>query len=260
MGIIETGSWLEENADNPEKMLMKKGITSKKAADLYGYLKTFGMYAPSGNTKQQVDSLKKRDAWKKMNAYYKKYRTLWKGPSVPVYIFPVQEANGFLTSGLKKSGVSFKDEIYLFLSDEEDFREWEALFVHEYHHCTRMNRLDKSPKQYTLLDSIIFEGLAEDAVREYCGDQYVSVWTKKYSEFLLQKLWNQHIKNELHLKREDARHDQLLLGRGKYPSLIGYAVGYYIVDRYREKHRLTSMEMMQLDANRFIEDEKARGN
>jgi uncharacterized protein YjaZ len=259
MGIIETSKWLDEYAREPVKLLMKKGMDQKQAAELYGYLKSFGMYTPSGSIENQINSLKKREAWRKVNIYYKKYRSLWKGPSVPVYIFPVQEARGLFSSGLKKSGVSFNDEIYLFLSDEEDPREWEALFVHEYHHCTRMNLLEKDPGQYTLLDSIIFEGLAEDAVKEHCGDQYVSSSATKYSEFLLQKLWNQHIKNELHLRRKDAKHDQLLLGRGRYPSLIGYAIGYYIVRKFRESHGMKVQEMIGLDAGRFIENEDILG-
>ncbi|WP_409253430.1 DUF2268 domain-containing protein [Bacillus sp. SCS-153A] len=256
MAIVETSHWLDECVEDPEKLLMKKGITKKKAAELYEYLKSFGMYTPAGNMKYQLNSLKKRQAWRKMSVYYKKYRSLWNGPSVPVYIFPVQTSRGLFTSGLKKSGVSFRDEIYLFLSDEDDPKEWEALFLHEYHHCTRMNLLKKSPDQYTLLDSIIFEGLAEDAVKEYCGEPYVSSWAKKYSEFLLQKLWNQHIKNELHLRRKDSKHDQLLLGKGRYPNLIGYAIGYYIVGKFREKHGMNAEEMMGLDAAGFIEDKK----
>ncbi|RIW35271.1 hypothetical protein D3H55_07680 [Bacillus salacetis] len=256
MGVIETHSWLEEDAHAPEEMLMKKGLTKRKAAELYGYLKMFGMYSPSANTKKQTASLIKREAWKKMDILYKKYRTLWKGPSVPIYIFPVQESRGFFSNGFKKSGVSFRDEIYLFISDDEDAKEWEALFLHEYHHCTRMNLLEKDPEQYTLLDSIIFEGLAEDAVKEYCGNQYVSDWTKKYSGYLLEKLWNQHFKNQLHLKRQEARHDQLLLGRGRYPALLGYAMGYYIVEKYRKKYGTAAKEMMTLDAAVFIEDEQ----
>ncbi|MGM0846855.1 MAG: DUF2268 domain-containing protein [Bacillota bacterium] len=256
MGIIETSKWLDEYAQEPEKLLMKKGITENDSAKLYEYLKSFGMYSPSGYTEQLVTSLKERDAWKVISIFYRKYRSLWRGPSVPVYIFPVQVSRGIFSSGLKKSGVSFRDEIYLFLSEEEDVKEWEALFVHEYHHCKRMNLLKKNPEQYTLLDSIIFEGLAEDAVKEYCGEQYVSGWAKKYSEHLLQKLWNQHIKNELDLRRKDSKHDQLLLGRGRYPTMLGYAIGFYIVEKFREKHGMSSKEMMELDADCFIEDEK----
>ncbi|WP_421384183.1 DUF2268 domain-containing protein [Bacillus salacetis] len=259
MGIIETSKWLDDYARDPEKMLMKKGMKKREAAELYGYLKSFGMYSPAANTEYEINALKKRDAWRKMNVYYNKYRSLWKGPSVPVYIFPVQSARGIFSSGFKKSGVSFKDEIYLFLSDEEDPREWEAVFVHEYHHCTRMNLLEKNPDQYNLLDSIIFEGLAEDAVKEYCGEEYVSSWAAKYSEFLLRKLWNQHIKNELHLRRKDTKHDQLLLGRGSYPSLIGYAIGYYIVRKFRENHGMTVQEMMGLDSKKFIESDQIMG-
>jgi uncharacterized protein YjaZ len=257
MGVIETSKWLDDYAEEPEKLLMKKGITSKEAAELYSYLQSFGMYTPSLYTKQLVLSLKERHAWKKINLFYKKYRALWKGPSIPVYIFPVQASRGIFSSGLKKSGVSFKEEIYLFLSDEEDEKEWEALFVHEYHHCTRMNLLKKNPAEYTLMDSLIFEGLAEDAVKEYCGDHYLSGWTEKYSELLLRKLWNQHIKNELHLRKDDSKHDQLLLGRGKYPSMLGYAIGFYLVGKFRQKNGMSAKQMMILDSNRFIEDEKA---
>jgi uncharacterized protein YjaZ len=256
MGVINTSNWLKKDYKDPEKLLMNKGISRKKAEDLYEYLKTFGMYIPSYKTEQQINSLQKREAWRKISVYFKRYRSLWKGPDVPIYIFPVQSSNGIFTGPISKSGVSFKNEIYIFLSDEEDPKEWESLFIHEYHHCTRMNRLEKDPEEYNLLDSIIFEGLAEDAVNQYCGEEYVSRWAKKYSKFLLQKLWNQHIKNELHLRRTETKHDQLLLGKGKYPNLIGYSIGYYIVRKFRESHGLSTIEMLELESASFIKNEK----
>lgn len=259
MGVIETDKWLDDYFKEPEKMLMQKGISRKKAAELYKYLKSFGMYTPSGSTDMQVAAIKKREAWRKINVFYKKYRALWKGPAVPIYIFPVQSTKGLFARSINKSGVSLRNEIYLFLSDEEDTKEWEALFVHEYHHCTRMNKLKKESDEYNLLDSIIFEGLAEDAVMEYIGEEYVSRWAKQYSDRLLQKLWNQHIKNELHIRRKDSKHDELLLGKGNYPNLIGYAVGYYIVRKYRQIRNISSIEMMTLDSAKFIEVERSDG-
>ena len=43
----------------------------------------------------------------------------------------------------RKSGIAFKDQIYLFLSPELPDKMIEALVIHEYHHAARMNFYSK---------------------------------------------------------------------------------------------------------------------
>ena len=48
-------------------------------------------------------------------------------------------------------------------------QELQALFAHEYNHVCRIHIL-KTLDEMTLLDSLILEGLAEDAVKDLYGE------------------------------------------------------------------------------------------
>lgn len=86
-----------------------------------------------------------------------------------------------------KNGYSFEDKMFLFLPANISDEELEALFVHEYHHICRLKKTGKRVLEHTLLDSIIMEGLAEHAVLDYCGKQYLLRWNSLYSTEALEK-------------------------------------------------------------------------
>ncbi|MCP3742183.1 DUF2268 domain-containing protein [Rossellomorea sp. BNER] len=249
---MPTDKWLEKDFLKPLVILEKIGVPENEREEFYRHLQSYGMYRPQANIEEQYLALKKKKAWSTIQQYYKKYKGLWKGPSVPIYIFPIQVKASFFSQGMKKSGVSFKDQVYLFLSSETDEKEWEALFVHEYHHATRMNVLNKKSDQYNLLDAIIFEGLAEQAVKEYCGEKYVSNWTKQYSHHQLTTYWEKYIKKQMSITRTESKHDQLLLGKGMYPSLLGYAVGYYLIDLYKEENKGNTVKWLAKPSPEFL--------
>lgn len=92
-----------------------------------------------------------------------------------------------------KSGLAFKDKLFLFLSDQNSDNEIRALFVHEYNHVCRLAKNDKQEENYILLDSIILEGLAENAVRELVGEEYLAKWTSYYTEGQLNQMWKKII-------------------------------------------------------------------
>ena len=56
------------------------------------------------------------------------------------------------------------------------------MLIHEYHHVCRLHHLKKDQKEYTLLDTMIMEGLAERTVGKYLGTKYLANWTKLYQE------------------------------------------------------------------------------
>ncbi|WP_233269903.1 DUF2268 domain-containing protein [Heyndrickxia camelliae] len=241
-GVIRTDKWLDESFYNPEEMLSKsKGSSNEKRnRGFYQYLKGFGMYQPSNFNKNIFEALKKGSYWQKVDRLYDKYKKLWNGPEVNIYIFPINGANRQLirqTNG--KSGVTFEKNLYLFLSPLQDSKELEALFVHEYHHATRMHHLNKRPLDYTLLDSLILEGLAETAVEEYCGEEYLAEWTRGYSERHLQRFWKSDFKERLTINRRNWMHDDLLFGRKFVPRMMGYAIGYKIISEYKKYHEFS---------------------
>ncbi|MDX8346312.1 DUF2268 domain-containing protein [Rossellomorea sp. YZS02] len=252
MAVVPTDNWLAEWIDNPLDLLKKTKNGKDDQQSFYQYLMKHGMYRSSRLASDTYEKMKEKKLWDRFALFEQKYKRKWNGPSVPIYLFPVQEKRGMFQSSMKKSGVCFKDEIFFFVTDQEDPKEYEALFVHEYHHCVRMKRLNKKDAEYTLLDSIIFEGLAENAVKEFCGEKYVAPWTKEYEEKELAKYYEKWIQPNLDIKRSSPLHDQLLLGQKAYPKMLGYASGYRLVNQYGMKRDSSTNTLMGVPSSTFV--------
>lgn len=231
MAVINTREWLENDLSNPVAMLRNcdESLTDAQLEQYYEYLTKFGMYTPTAAIKQDLKRLVDKDIWGTTKEFYSKYKDLWKGIDIPVYIFPYKGSGGLLRVKNNKSGLAFQDRLFLFVNSSISERELEAVFVHEYHHVCRLNRLKKAPETFTLLDSMIMEGLAEYAVSKHVGKDYLAKWTFLYKEAELVKLYERHLKQQLQMRRSDPLHDQLLIGMKPYPSMLGYCAGYYMV-------------------------------
>jgi uncharacterized protein YjaZ len=255
MGVERTDLWLKESIDDPDHICQKIIGSSDKteANNLYQYLQTFGMYRPSQKAIQIYKELEKGSCWKKVEKLLVKYKKLWDGPDIPIYIFPLDNKGGlFYQRFSKKSGVSFPDKLFLFLTDLEDEKELEALFVHEYHHICRMQGLKKPIVEYTLLDSIILEGLAEDAVCELVGKEYVANTSKILPHKTFDQYWNNFLKEKLNLKKTESGHDELLFGWGFKPKMLGYTCGFHIVRMFRKEKHFSTKATFKLSSDLFI--------
>jgi uncharacterized protein YjaZ len=192
------------------------------------------MYKPDRSSRNTFREFKEKETWRLAEKIYLKYKHKWAGPEIDVYIFPAA-AGGVFSRKNGKSGVSFKNMLFLFLTPDVDEKELEALFVHEYHHSCRINRQKKSLEEYTLLDSIILEGLAEHSVEINVGKEYRGKWCTQYSKEEIVHFWRKILKDQLKVKKEDRLHQKLLYGEKPYPQLLGYAAGYEIIKEFREK-------------------------
>lgn len=211
------------------------------------------MYKPARESWETYLKLKELKIWEKAERIFNKYKQKWQGPEIPVYIFPMDKGDfSLLQEGNGKSGVSFKQGVFLFLTPVEDEKELEALFVHEYHHVCRMAGQEKQLTEYTLLDSMVLEGLAEHAVAVECGSQYVGKWCSKYSEEELGLLWKRYLSSHLEIKKLEMLHDQLLFGMGKYPKLLGYAAGYELVKQYRQHKNFTEKASFTIPSEKLL--------
>ncbi|MBP3041704.1 DUF2268 domain-containing protein, partial [Bacillaceae bacterium Marseille-Q3522] len=235
-GVERTDKWLEEEYEHPiqicKKIIKEEG---KEAENLYRYLQKFGMYRPHLFGKKTISLLIEANIWRTIDHLYQKYRKKWNGPDIPVYIFPLA---GQMRAE-KKSGLSFPDKMFLFLTPIENIKELEALFIHEYHHICRMRNNKKKPADITLIDSLIMEGLAEHMVKEICGGDYLAPWVSYYSQEELEECWNAYVEKNLHAKKYEKEHDRILFGERGYPPLIGYAIGYEIIKQYKKKFVLS---------------------
>lgn len=257
MGVIRTDNWMDEHFFNPLELCKLASPDVENHAHYYQYLRRFGMYQPSRGTHDMYTRLKELKAWEHMEKFYAKYKRLWKAPEVDIYIFPIEPTRQFMVDLKGRSGLTFPNKIFLFLSPADDVKVWESLLVHEYHHAVRMNRYKKDPEEYSLLDSLIFEGLAEHAVQKYCGKEYTADWLGFYDQDQLQHFWNRVYKEHLELKKEHPLHDNLLFGRRGIPNMMGYALGADIVKEYAGKKPLTVHESFKVPSERIVENNRA---
>ncbi len=216
---------------------------------VYQHLANFGMYKPSRKTKEIYTSLVKEDVWAKCDKFLKKYQKLWNGPDIPIYIFPFNQSN---RGNDNKSGLSFSDMMFLFIGDIEDEKELEALFIHEYHHVCRIHYQKKDVDNYSLLDSIIIEGLAEHSVQIHCGEKYNADWCRKYKEEELEEYWSKYLKDNLDVNKNDYVHDALLFGLGKYPDMLGYCYGFHLITKFKKQKSFSEKAYFILESEKFL--------
>lgn len=256
---MRTDQWIEEDFYDPKKICcaMLGNATEEEGLELYEYLTSFGMYAPNERTKSLFLQLKAEDAWSEVEGFFSNYKRVWKGPDIPIYIFPMQNRSIFMKN--KKSGVSFKDKMFLFLSPTEDKKDLESLFIHEYHHVCRLNQLNKQLEDYTLLDSIVMEGLAEYAVTNYCGKDYNAKGVLAYTDEKLLYYWENYFKKYNQVKKKERIHDTLLYGKKGFPELIGYAIGYWLIQSTNKNRKISLRESFALSAEEIVQYSKLNG-
>lgn len=255
MGIIQTDLWLQKEFNQPEKVCERLSPYFRKESPkgIYNELVRFGMYKPSRFSRNSYEKMVDDQMWLKMKKIYQSYVEKWSGPEIPVFLFPIDQGGGFFRrANRNKSGVSFSDKMFLFLSPEVDMEEAEALFVHEYHHVCRLNKLKGNVHEYTLLDSIIIEGLAEYAVLKNCGKKYLADWCSMYPEKHIDLFWERFLKKHLSVTKKEKLHDELLYGNGGFPKLAGYAAGFSIVQDYYQKHPYSTKRSFSLSAKNLI--------
>lgn len=254
MSVIRTDRWLADLYDNPVTICEKiKGLfDGADASEIYDYLTFHGMYIPQKNGSIIVRKLKENKVWDIVQNEKKNLQKRWKGPSIPVFIFPSDTTNEILNREFHgKSGLAFKDKLFLFVSEENKEAEIRSLFTHEYNHACRLSKYHKDEEEYVLLDTIILEGLAENAVRERFGTEFMSNWTSYYSNEELEKMWRRLVYPNRKVLKVRSKHQDILYGLRSYPKMAGYCVGYYLVNQYMESTGLSSKDLLSIHSEMF---------
>ncbi|SDC37043.1 Uncharacterized protein YjaZ [Terribacillus halophilus] len=248
MSVIRTDEWLFREYEDPVGMCEKltEHFADASAAEIYDYFVRHGMYRPLKKRSKQLDD----KVWKVVQQDEDFLRKEWESPDIPIYIFPSDEQNKWLRKQLGgKSGLAFRDKLFLFISPANAEEEIKALFTHEYNHVCRLNRFDKKEEMYTLLDTIVLEGIAENAVRERFGEELTARWASSYSEKKIGKMWSDYILPNQELLPKDQEFQAILFGQRKYPRMLGYCIGYHVVKRYMERHGISSKELLSVEAS-----------
>jgi uncharacterized protein YjaZ len=256
MGVIRTDKWLLDSYHKPIEICEKlKGhFDGALAFEIYDHLTLHGMYHPLRNGNEVVNKLQKNKVWEIVQEEKLRLQKVWEGPNIPIFIFPSDKNNRKLKQDFNgKSGLAFKDKLFLFISEDNTEKELRALFTHEYNHVCRLSKFQKNEEDYVLLDSIILEGLAENAVRERLGEEFLATWTSYYSNEELQKMWNHLVLPNRNILKNDLKHQNILYGLRFYPKMLGYCVGYYLVKNYIEATIKTSKDLLNIKTDHIAQ-------
>ncbi len=254
MGVIRTDKWLLEAYDQPIEICEKLSVffDGAYASEIYDYLSLHGMYTPLTTRKERILKLQMNYVWELVQNEVQILQNSWKGPDIPIFIFPSDISNQILNVEFNgKSGLSFKDKLFLFISEENTEAEIRALLTHEYNHVCRLVYYLKHEKDYTLLDTIILEGLAEIAVHERFGEDFLASWTSLYSDKELLNMWEKLMIPNHSILKTDHKHHELLYGSTTYPKMAGYSVGYFLVKEYMKINHFTSKDLLSTESVRF---------
>ncbi len=117
--------------------------------------------------------------------------------------------------------------------------------VHEYHHYYRIRTLLGGHNDTSLLERLVSEGMAEHFVAEVLGDSARGPYSRALSHCEARILWQKVYRQRVSLRGED-NVNPYVFGKGKsnLPLWAGYAMGYYLVNWYRQSHPKVSVSSL----------------
>ncbi|WP_308507725.1 DUF2268 domain-containing protein [Sporosarcina luteola] len=249
LSVISTNEWVLTAEGDPIRICkqLTAYFPSASVRDIYHYLQSFGMYGSAKDGIRLIRKLQENNVWGIVQHEFEQLQQAWNGPNIPIFIFPSDPGNELLIRDFNgKSGLAYKDKLFLFISPQNTEREMKAILTHEYNHVCRLSKYEKPEDAYVLLDSIILEGLAEWAVYERMGEDNNGSWLSLYSNQQLANMWKELVyPKKDHLKKTKTHHD-VLYGFGKYPKMAGYCVGYYLVKMYVKNKDIHSKDLLDL--------------
>ncbi|GAF66884.1 hypothetical protein BTS2_3789 [Bacillus sp. TS-2] len=269
MGVINTERWLcyylkywHEKKDKKQKLDWQRQILiqplekrfSMKVEEIHSYFMDLGLPKPDLQVDYLVTQFIENKILESTETYYQRLLKEWNGPDVPIYIFPLISPNQKKHVDENKMGVSFSDFICLFIEPLIDERGIQSLMTHEYHHVCRLALTNETEEKITLLESIVMEGLAEAAVKEEVGTEHVANWMTRYNEEFCRGWFERLIQPNLLMQGRKSYHELLFGDRTKQiPEMIGYAVGYYLIQSVVKKEKIKTKELLKLSSNTLYE-------
>ncbi|MDM5153825.1 DUF2268 domain-containing putative Zn-dependent protease [Bacillus sp. DX1.1] len=254
MGVIQTAEWLRRYYRQPEKLCEKftKYIPLQKER-VYRFLISKGMYRPVIEGEKEIQQLEKKRIWEELAREYEELKKWLNGPDIPIFILLSDSYNRTVQQEYNgKAGLTMRHVIFLFVSGQNTIEELKALLTHEYHHICRLHRIEKQEIDYTLLDTMIMEGLAEQAVYERHSETYCAPWTLYFSKEEAVRYWERVVKEKHEVKRGTREHDWLLNGLRMYPNMLGYGIGFHIVKDCVQLEKFSTVSLLSMDATSIL--------
>lgn len=255
MSIIRTDQWLSNSVD-PIQICSKLTdyFEHTISEEVHGLLMQYGMFlSPLKDKDSWVDKLVENKIWEIVEKEEQILKKIWDGPDLPIFILPSDPDNMQLKNEFNGiGGVAFSDKLFLFVSKTNTPDEICALLTHEYNHACRFKSFPPNKNNWNLLDIIIAEGLAENAVQIRYGKDQIANWTTFYEDQELERMWTELIFPNRHASRIDPKHQDILYGLNNYPSMAGYAVGYYLIRKYLEDNKLDIKTLLDVTAESIL--------
>ncbi|WP_332651274.1 DUF2268 domain-containing protein [Lysinibacillus sp. 54212] len=195
----------------------------------------------------RVKELEEKNVWEIVQREYERLKVLWKGPEISIYIYPLTKNRLKIDNIVPiKNGIAYRNALFLFVSTELDVMELKALVAHEYHHICRLHIFNLSLEKVTLQDTLVLEGMAEYAVEEMYGDQFLSPWTKRYSLAESLIMWEEKFVGARFVTGINNHRIFLYGNEGEgFPNWIGYCIGYHIVHSFQQNYgKLDTLQLL----------------
>ncbi|MEO7617656.1 MAG: DUF2268 domain-containing putative Zn-dependent protease [Candidatus Saccharibacteria bacterium] len=123
-------------------------------------------------------------------------------------------------------------------------KDYPALVAHELHHAVRFQEYPYRNDRFSLLESVVFEGLAEVFQEELYPDSplHINPEITDFDEWIRKML------------AEDKNYDYnaWFFGSAEIPRWTGYSIGYYIVKRTLQDKKMTAADAVWMKAEEFI--------
>jgi len=141
---------------------------------------------------------------------------------------------------------------HLFVNlDEYSKKSIENTVAHELNHTIYYYRHYDNFNNYTLLDEILLEGLAENFREQYFNPE-ISKWAGALNKDEAFEVLKES--KDILESRDQKVIKEFLFGNDKYQRWTGYSVGYWLVKEFINRNKNLSWdELMQTNPKRFIE-------
>lgn len=168
----------------------------------------------------------------------KAYLVLPSKKFIKIFIFPTLQTfvknRMFGSSGYTPS----KDSIHIYLSANPVSRNKmvsavKKTLVHEYNHAVRLQHFLNLPSM-TLLETLIFEGLAENFTTEMT-DKKLSPWASALTEKSAREIFKK-IKRLLGSNSKKTYYSVFFENK-RFPLWTGYSIGYWMVKNFRQRNQ-----------------------
>ncbi|WP_229596430.1 DUF2268 domain-containing putative Zn-dependent protease [Rossellomorea vietnamensis] len=240
-----------------EKLFMETFQLQKEDLDTKLFFGMFDLHSDVDSLQQQLERMSLCDYESYIQTELTRLQAKYpSGKPIQFELFILDQHDEFVKE--KLGGVSAYTEwnghmCFIVEADEGVRDTLKSVIFHEYHHHWRMNKLNMTEGNETLLDRLVLEGLAEHFVRIELGDAFLGPYKSVLSEKEAQALWNTTFRHHIHDRGEKT--DSYMFGNREMelPFWGGYSLGYYLVEWYmKENNEWTIEELTKLPSKSFL--------